>query len=39
MHACKWLIGVVTDAGEIEEAFRDFETGKLQNPDDDVWAA
>ena len=23
---------------EIQEAFVDFQTGRLQNPDDDVWA-
>ena len=37
-HACMWLIGEVPDAGEIAEAFRDFQTGRLQRPDDDVWA-
>lgn len=29
---------VMNTEAEIQQAFRDYESGKLQNPDDDVWA-
>ena len=30
---------VMNTQAEIVQAFRDYESGKLQNPNDDVWAA
>lgn len=29
---------VMNTNAEIQQAFMDFQTGKLQNPEDDVWA-
>ena len=28
---------VMNTMAEIQQAFKDYESGKLQNPDDDVW--